>query len=63
MVTTLHVDTALSFDEMANLVSAITGSPSKYGTVRPSWGRVGVGDDLRSTETATGHPDDFLNWP
>jgi hypothetical protein len=63
MVTTVHIDTHLSFSEVKSLVATITNGALQHGSIQTSWGKVGVGNDLRSEETATGHPDDFLNWP
>jgi hypothetical protein len=63
MATTLHIDTRRSKVEIRSLVAEVAGGSIHHGTTHTAWGEVGVGDDLRSVETATGHPDDFLNWP
>jgi hypothetical protein len=63
MPLTLHIDTRLEKEDVRLLVEKITGGRLAHGTVTTSWGEAGVGDDLRSSETSTGHPDDFLNWP
>jgi hypothetical protein len=46
---------------LRTLAAEISGGEIRHGSVFPSWGKFGVGDDLR-TEVAE-DPDDFLNWP
>jgi hypothetical protein len=59
----VHVDSALSRDEMLSLVSALTGGVVVRRGVDCPWARIAVDDDYGDSEAQKADPDDFLGWP
>jgi hypothetical protein len=59
----IHVDSALSHDEMLSLVCALTGGGIVRSGVDCPWARIAVDDDYGDIEARKADPDDFLGWP
>ena|ERR1041384_439809 len=59
----IHVDSAVSRDEMLSLVSALTGGVIVRRGVDCPWARIAVNADYGDIEARKADPDDFLGWP